>query len=227
MACVNGIRPSSGSSRTSWTWVRTSPWLAAARVIESAAAAAGGGARNHDIAKHNELLRLHRIHQEQAQQHGTLDREAEDVPQGPGRLAGAPEPARGHPGGHRVVPGQAQDQRRADDLAPHSAVLDRELGSFYRWAAGEELIERDPTAAIIPPRMRRSLPRPIDGEDLARALSKAPPQMRAMLSMAAYAGLQVQEIAGLDREDILGGPGPRSGQLRARVGHERIVPLQP
>ena len=39
--------------------------------------------------------------------------------------------------------------------------------AFYRWAMVEELVERDPTAAIIRPKMRRTLPRPIDDDDLA------------------------------------------------------------
>jgi len=50
--------------------------------------------------------------------------------------------------------------------------------------------------------------------------------MRAMLTLAAFAGLRVQEIDGLDRDDIL----EAKGLIRVRHGRgakERIVPLHP
>jgi integrase len=50
--------------------------------------------------------------------------------------------------------------------------------------------------------------------------------MHAMLRLAAFAGLRVQEIAGLDRDDII----EAKGLIRVRHGKgqkERIVPLHP
>ena len=98
--------------------------------------------------------------------------------------------------------------------------------SFYEWAQNEDLLIVDPTAKIIRPKMRRTLPRPIDNDDLVMAIRGARPQMRAMLSLAAFAGLRVQEIAGLDRDDII----EAKGLIRVRHGKgekERIVPLHP
>ncbi len=60
----------------------------------------------------------------------------------------------------------------------------------------EDLTETDPTARIVRPKQRRVLPRPIGDEDLELAIRTAPAQMRAMLTLAAFAGLRVQEIDG-------------------------------
>ena len=98
--------------------------------------------------------------------------------------------------------------------------------SFYQWAILEDLITADPTAKVVRPRQRSTLPRPIEIDDLVMAVRAARPQMRAMLSLAAYAGLRCQEIAGLDRDDII----EAKGLIRVRMGKggkERIVPLHP
>lgn len=98
--------------------------------------------------------------------------------------------------------------------------------SFYKWAMLEELIEADPTVAIVRPKTRRTLPRPIEGDDLVMAVRGARPEMRAMLSLAAFAGLRCQEIAGLDRDDII----EAKGLIRVRYGKgakERISPAPP
>jgi len=98
--------------------------------------------------------------------------------------------------------------------------------AFYKWCLLEELLERDPTLRVVRPRVRRTLPRPMADHDLARALAEAPPQMRAILSLAAYGGLRCQELAGLDAEDVL----EHKGLLRVcegKGGHERMVPLHP
>jgi len=100
------------------------------------------------------------------------------------------------------------------------------LHAFYLWALNEGLTDSDPTVAIVRPKQRRTLPRPIGREDLEDAIKAARPQMRAMLYLAAFAGLRVQEIAGLDRDDIL----EAKGLIRVRMGKgakERIVPLHP
>ena len=100
------------------------------------------------------------------------------------------------------------------------------LHVFYGWAMAEELTETDPTGRIVRPKQRRVLPRPIGDEDLELAIRTAPSQIRAMLTLAAFSGLRVQEIAGLDRDDIL----EAKGLIRVRHGKgakERIVPLHP
>jgi integrase/recombinase XerC len=103
-----------------------------------------------------------------------------------------------------------------------------DLHVFYTWAINEELTDRDPTLAIIRPKLRRNLPRPISDEDLGRALAEAPPVMRAMVSLAAYQGLRCQEIAGLTREDVLDTRDPAViVVVKGKGGSQRVIPLHP
>ena len=100
------------------------------------------------------------------------------------------------------------------------------LHGFYRWAVDEGLTADDPTRTMVRPKQRRVLPRLIDSEDPELAIRTAPSQMRALLSLAAFAGLRVQEIAGLERDNII----EAKGLIRVRHGKgakERIVPLHP
>jgi integrase/recombinase XerC len=122
------------------------------------------------------------------------------------------------------------DQRRTrDGRAVNSRTryyLIAHLHGFYKWAMIEDLTDTDPTVKVVRPKMRRVLPRPIDGDALADALRGARPQMRAMLALAAFAGLRCQEIAGLERDDII----EAKALIRVRHGKgqkERIVPLHP
>lgn len=99
------------------------------------------------------------------------------------------------------------------------------LGSFYRWAMAEGLVDRDPTAAIPRPRVRPGLPRPISEGDLMVAVECAPQPERCWLVLGAYAGLRCAEIATLEAEDVL----VSYGLLRV-VGkgrRERLVPMHP
>lgn len=100
------------------------------------------------------------------------------------------------------------------------------LHSFYAFALAEELVDRDPTARITRPRLRRSLPRPISDADLAFALTAAADrQMRAWLILGAYAGLRCSEIAGLHREDFIDDLGVVRVVGKGR--RERLVPIHP
>ncbi len=102
------------------------------------------------------------------------------------------------------------------------------FNAFYRWAVIEGHAAADPTLAIIRPKMRRNLPRPIADDDLAKAMDEASPPLRAMLALAAYQGLRCQEIAGLDREDVLDTRDPAViVVVHGKGGHQRIVPLHP
>lgn len=76
------------------------------------------------------------------------------------------------------------------------------IRAFYRWAAQTGIISEDPAELLTIPVVPRHLPRPIDEDDLAAALAAARPKMRAMLTLAAFAGLRCIEIAGLDWGDI-------------------------
>lgn len=99
------------------------------------------------------------------------------------------------------------------------------LASFYRWALEEGLVEEDPTARIIRPKMRRTLPRPAASENLYRLLERAGIKERCWVMLAAYEGLRCMEIAGLRREDVV----ENDGLLRVlgKGNHERLLPLHP
>lgn len=100
------------------------------------------------------------------------------------------------------------------------------IGCFYRWAIETHRLKADPTEGIRPPKLRRKLPRPIPQADLDLALEHADAKRRALLLLGAYAGLRMQEIAGLRGEDVLVAEGViRVSQ--AKGGHERLVPLHP
>jgi len=97
---------------------------------------------------------------------------------------------------------------------------------FYEWARSEGITHDDPTARIVRPRIRRRLPRPAATDQLAEALKIADPELRCWLVLAAYQGLRVQEIAGLDRGDVI----EAEGLLRVTQGKgdkERMLPLHP
>jgi integrase/recombinase XerC len=101
------------------------------------------------------------------------------------------------------------------------------LHAFYAWAIDDELTDNDdPTARITRPKQRRTLPRPIGDDDLVLAIRAARPEMRAMISLAAFTGLRCAEIAELQRDDII----EAKGLIRIRHGKgdkERIIPLHP
>jgi site-specific recombinase XerD len=99
------------------------------------------------------------------------------------------------------------------------------LAAFYRWALAEELIEEDPTAKIIRPKLRRSLPRPADTEQLRRLIERAGAKERCWVLLASYQGLRCKEIAGLRREDVV----EHKGLIRVlgKGDNERLLPLHP
>lgn len=92
-----------------------------------------------------------------------------------------------------AIAGRAAESRRA--YVCH-------LRAFYRWARCTGLIEHDPTEVLTLPVVPQHLPRPIEEDDLADALDTARPKMRAMLTLAAFAGLRCCEIATLDWSDF-------------------------
>ena len=97
---------------------------------------------------------------------------------------------------------------------------------FFVWAIDEELTTTDPTVRIRRPKLRKHLPRPAAGDQLVEALRYADPVFRAWIKLAAYQGLRVQEIAGLDVQDV----DLTDGLLRVVHGKgatERLLPLHP
>lgn len=124
-----------------------------------------------------------------------------------------------------------------DELATHLDRLDKpesratelsHLRSFYRWALLEGLVDVDPTARLVRPKVPRRLPRPIPDGDLHMALDLAPERIRPMLMLAAYAGLRACEIANLRAEDVLWANDPPLLVVTdGKGGHQGAVPLAP
>lgn len=92
-----------------------------------------------------------------------------------------------------AIAGRAPESRRA--YVCH-------VRAFYRWALQQGFITSDPSEMLTVPKVPRHLPRPIDEDDLAVALLAARPKMRAMLTLAAYAGLRAVELAAMDWSDF-------------------------
>ena len=126
-------------------------------------------------------------------------------------------------------------QATADDI---EALLDsRNLGprsryhwishlhAYYTWATAYGHATTDPTAQVVRPRLPQLLPRPIPTGDLQMALDAAEPQMRAWLTLAAYAGLRCAEIARLEAGDLL--HEDALIRVRGKGSRERLVPMHP
>ena len=114
-------------------------------------------------------------------------------------------------------------------LAEHVAPASRssyvsQVRSFYGWATAAGLVESDPTAVLVAPKLRQGKPRPISEADLERALAQAPDRVAPMLVLAAYAGLRAAEIGALDRADVLDRQDPALLVVTGKGGKERIVP---
>lgn len=99
------------------------------------------------------------------------------------------------------------------------------FAAFYKWCVATGLRPDNPCNSVAKPRRRRSLPRPIAEGDLLIAIELANPEMRAMLRLAAYAGMRASEIARLRGEDILIGQ-RRIIVAQGKGGHPGILPLQ-
>jgi integrase/recombinase XerD len=105
------------------------------------------------------------------------------------------------------------------------------IRSFYRFAFGEGLIERDVAANLDLPRMPRLLPETLTVAEVARLLDAAgseeaaDPRLRdrALLELLYAAGLRISEALGLDLEDVsLDGAFVR---VIGKGDKERLVPI--
>lgn len=99
------------------------------------------------------------------------------------------------------------------------------LHCFYEWAVLEGHGDDDPTTRIIRPKLPRLLPRPINDDDLDRAIALAPSTMKAWLVLAAYAGLRCAELSRLDTTDVVFGD--HVLLVRGKGTKERVVPMHP
>ncbi len=124
-----------------------------------------------------------------------------------------------------------------DQLVAHLDRLDQpesratetsHLRTFYRWCVIEGLLEVDPTARLIRPRVPRRLPRPMPTADLSVAIDTAPERVRPWLILAAHAGLRACEIARLRACDLMWGNDPPLLVVdEGKGGHARAVPMSP
>lgn len=124
-----------------------------------------------------------------------------------------------------VTAEQVEDWLDARDNSPRSRYTDiSHVSAFFRWAVRDGYAESDPTARIDRPKVCNGIPRPIDTDDLRRALRLATcPQMSAMLHLAAFAGLRCAEISALDWGDL-------NGDLmlvHGKGGKDRVIPVHP
>jgi integrase len=78
----------------------------------------------------------------------------------------------------------------------------RVLKVILRQALAVELINRDPTIAIMPPRVERKEMDFLNEEEVARLLEAADGNMYALLSVACFTGLRQGEILALRWQDI-------------------------
>jgi integrase len=137
----------------------------------------------------------------------------------------------------QVDSGQVLEAMTADDLRGWLDYVDvgprtraaymSHLASFYRWAAGAGYVPVSPTAGLTRPRVRKSLPRPLTREQIARLVARATDaDVRAMIVLGAYAGLRCMEMAGLDASDLVTDHDPAFLEIRHGKGDRpRVVPV--
>jgi len=91
----------------------------------------------------------------------------------------------------------------ARDLAPESRrAYAGHLRGLYRWAVEEGHLSSDPTDRLPTVRIPRAVPRPIDPDDLRKAVDTASPRMRAWLLLMAMQGFRCIEVAALRPQDV-------------------------
>jgi site-specific recombinase XerD len=119
-------------------------------------------------------------------------------------------------------------QRSIADLAPETRLsYVSAVRSFYRWATDAQLVDEDPSARLIVPKVVRGLPHPVSERNLEWVLANAPDPLRVWFELAAYAGPRAAEIATLERADVLDDRDVPALRLRGKGGKERMVPLAP
>lgn len=118
--------------------------------------------------------------------------------------------------------------RRADEVG--TRTLRTQVGSvraFYSWAAKTGRIRENPAAGLDAPRVGLTLPRPMPEQRLATAYYGADPRLRAMVSLAAFAGLRCCEIAALSWSDVYLDVDEPYLHVRGKGSHERVISASP
>lgn len=89
-------------------------------------------------------------------------------------------------------------------LSPASrASYHASIRAFYKWALRVGIIDTDPTIHTPRPKRPKNLPRPVATVHISRIIDQANrKRTRAMVTLAAYAGLRVHEVAKFSGEDL-------------------------
>lgn len=118
-------------------------------------------------------------------------------------------------------------QVRSRQICPEALRTETSsLRSFYGWAQREGYRVDDPTSRLVMPRVVRRLPRPIADQKLAEAIEHGDPATRAILGLAAFAGLRACEISGLDWAEVgWMDPKPYLRVEEGKGGRGRHVPM--
>jgi integrase/recombinase XerD len=101
--------------------------------------------------------------------------------------------------------------------------------SFHRFLVRESIVDRDPTAEVVRPRLPRALPHPLGVEEVRRLVEAPDPSTaaglrdRAVLELLYGAGLRVSELTGLDIDDLDLDDG--FVRVLGKGGKERDVPM--
>ncbi|MCD7052930.1 tyrosine-type recombinase/integrase [Rhodococcus sp. BH2-1] len=99
-----------------------------------------------------------------------------------------------------------------------------QLASYYRWTADHG--GANPMQKIRRPRVPRSTPRPVSDAGLNRLLAqRMHRRTRAMILLAAFAGLRVHEIAKFRGEDL--DLEERVIRVQGKGGHRAVLPAHP
>jgi len=122
--------------------------------------------------------------------------------------------------------------RYGDDRPYRTSSVARSLAgvrAFHRFLAAEGGAAEDPSAAVVRPRVPRTLPRPLSTDEVERIVTApsgaepAPLRDRAVLETLYGAGLRVSELTGLDVDDV--DLEERSVRVVGKGDKERLVPM--
>jgi integrase/recombinase XerD len=114
----------------------------------------------------------------------------------------------------------------------HATTVSRMLSTvrtFHRFALREGVVDDDPTAGVVRPRLPRALPHPLTVDEVT-AIVEAPGDAtpaaardRAILELLYGAGLRVSELVGLDVDDV--DLQDASVRVLGKGSKERLVPV--
>lgn len=131
---------------------------------------------------------------------------------------------------HRITPDDIADwqaQRAGEVTARTLRKNVSAVRTCFAWAAAEERIEANPTVRMRTPKTPRLLPRPIPEERLADAMAAGNDRMRAILGLAAYAGLRAGEIASLSWSEVALDVASPVMRVTGKGSAERMLDISP